>query len=160
MLDVPGLPACSASRCGFGCQSPWPWTDPLDCSMRTHAQQEQRFLNLHSSEGCGPRIYPFGQCRCMLTHSAHEILCTYPYLWFAGTGSLECIGPAAGLWRDGRWPEWQTYLCMNPLGYPFQQPWSIFFKHECLQNFCICACVFVCSWHMYIQFYWTTPMWA
>ena len=43
-------PACSGSGCSCGCQLPWPSIDPLDGSSRTHAQQEQMILGLHSSE--------------------------------------------------------------------------------------------------------------
>ena len=62
-------PAWSGSGCGCGCQSPWPSIDPLHGLRRTHAQQEQRILGLHSSEpggvheDDGPRTYLFGQCR-------------------------------------------------------------------------------------------------
>ena len=63
-------PAGSGSGCSCRCQSPWPSIDPLDGSIRTHAQQEQRTRGLCFSElggvleDNGTRTYPFGQCRC------------------------------------------------------------------------------------------------
>ena len=94
--------------------------------MRTHARQEQRILNLHSSEpsdvskAVGLIIYLFGQCRCWGIQ--HNILYTSPFLWFAGTGSLGCTSSCCRVvkgwkvtWmtrgvRPSKWI-WTIYWC-------------------------------------------------
>ena len=62
-------------------------TDPFNVSMRTHAQQELRILNPHSSE---PSVLPVWPMYCRCQHPAHGTLYTSTLLWFAGTGSLGC----------------------------------------------------------------------